>query len=245
MPVGLVDKTPHGGWLLICMMSFLSSFTAVWFAIFVFWGLPLFWLSLHLKRLAAPKQEPQWSRFCWQPTVFQTERDEVKGKNPFVNEEMLSETSLPTYVDCSRGVYRVAWCFGAGVWPCYHTYAYPFAFLIGYWFCCWTICWARLYRVLCATSYLQLWQPHYLAGSSSVQTSPEHFTWNSRGDPQFSRCWAGLKGTRRSQFLLSWQPCGVANRLNVCIRSFSAPVSTIELFQFSLSYLVASIVPLM
>jgi len=79
MSVGLVDKSPHGGWLLTYLMRFLSSSTVIWFAVFVFWGLPLFWLSLLLERLSGPKQVPLWSRLCWQLPVFQTERDEVLG----------------------------------------------------------------------------------------------------------------------------------------------------------------------
>jgi len=118
LPVGLVDKSPHGGWLLTYMMSFISSSTAIWFVVFVFWGLPLFWLSLLLKRQSAPKLEPLWSRFCWQLPVFQHGRDEVKGKALVVDEDLLSETSLATYFVLHRGVCRVAWCFGAGTWPC-------------------------------------------------------------------------------------------------------------------------------
>ena len=229
--VGLVDNTPPGGWLLTCMMRCPSSSNAVWFAVFVFWGLPLFWLSLLLERLADPKQEPLWSRFCWQQPVFLAERDEVKGKSLFVNEELFSETSLATYFDLSKGECRVAWCFGAGLRPCYCTYVYPFACLLGVWFYCWNIFWVRSSRVLCAISCLRLWQRRYLAGPPSVQASPEQFTWNSR-------CWVGPKGTLRSQFLFSWQTRGAASRLDAYIRSFCAPVSKIDQFECSLSSLV-------
>ena len=115
MPVGMIKKSPPGGWLLTYMMRFLSSTTAAWVAIFEFWGLPLFWLSLPLERLSALWQEPLCSRFCWQLPGFQIGRDEVKGKSLFVDEEMLSETSLIIYFDFSRGVCRVAWCFLAQV----------------------------------------------------------------------------------------------------------------------------------
>ena len=116
LPVGLVDETPHRGWFLNYVLIFLSSFTASWYVVVVFWGLPLIWLSLPLQRQFAPKQEPLWSSFCWQLLLCQHGRDEVKGKALVVNEDMLSETSVATYFVMSRGVCRVAWCFGAGTW---------------------------------------------------------------------------------------------------------------------------------
>ena len=94
------------GWFLTSMMIFLSSTTAAWVAVFEIWGTPLIWLSLPLARLSALRQEPLWSRYCWQLPAFQTGRDEVMGKKL-----LLSETSLVLYIDGSRGVCRVAWCF--------------------------------------------------------------------------------------------------------------------------------------
>jgi len=41
MPVGMVDKSPHGGWLFTYMMRILSSSSAAWFAFFMYWGSPL------------------------------------------------------------------------------------------------------------------------------------------------------------------------------------------------------------
>jgi len=116
LPVGLADESPHGGWLSTYMLSFLASSTAIWFVVIVFWGLPLIWLSLPLKRQSAPKQRPLWSRFCWQLPLCPPGRDEVKGKAPGVNEDMLSEISRATYFVQYRGVCRVDWCFGAGTW---------------------------------------------------------------------------------------------------------------------------------
>jgi len=117
-PVGMVDN-PHGGWLFTIMMRILSSPFAAWIAFFVSWGLPLFWLSLLLERSTAPKHDPLWSRFCWQLTVFQVVWDEVKGKNPAVYEELLSETTLATFLVLSRGICSLVRWFGTGTWQSY------------------------------------------------------------------------------------------------------------------------------
>jgi len=113
------------GWFLTSMMIFLVSPTAAWVAIFEIWdtpliawvviaevwGPPLFWLSLPLDRLTALRQEPLWCRCCWQLLAFQIGRDEVTGKTLFVDEDLLSETSLFIYFEVSRGGGRVACCF--------------------------------------------------------------------------------------------------------------------------------------
>ena len=99
------------GWLVTYMLDFFSSITAAWVVIAEVWGPPLFWLSLPLDRLTALRQEPLWSRFCWQLLAFQIGRDEVTGKSLFVDEDLLSETSLVIYFEVSRGGGRVACWF--------------------------------------------------------------------------------------------------------------------------------------
>jgi len=115
MLVGMIEKSPTGGWLMTYMMSALSITTAAWVVVFEYWGLPLFWLSLPLERLSALRQDPLCSYFCWQLTVFQIGGDEVKGKSLLVDEEILSETSSAIYCDFSGNICRVAWCFVAQV----------------------------------------------------------------------------------------------------------------------------------
>jgi len=95
----------------ISMLAFFFSITAAWVVIAEVWGPPLFWLSLPLDRLAAQRQEPLWSRLCWQLLVFQIGRDEVTGKTLMVDEDLLSETSLGINFEASRGGGRVVCCF--------------------------------------------------------------------------------------------------------------------------------------
>jgi len=119
MPVGMVVKPPHSRWLFTYLKRIISSSSAVGFALCVYWGLPFVWLSLLLERLIAPKQEPMWFRFCWQFSFFQIVRDEVKGKKPFVYEDMLSETSIASLLDLSRDICMFVWCLGTDSWPYY------------------------------------------------------------------------------------------------------------------------------
>ena len=114
----LVKPTLSCGWLLAYMMRLLCSSTATWVAVFECWGFPLSWLFLPLERLFALRQDPLWYCFCWHLHTFQIGRDEVTGKNLFVNEELLSETAFVNLFEVSRGVCRVVWVFfGAGPWP--------------------------------------------------------------------------------------------------------------------------------
>ena len=92
IPDGMVANL-HGGWCFTFLMRIFSSSIATWVALFVYWGLPLCWLSLLLGRLAAPKHDPLWSRFCWRLAVAQMVRDEEKGK-PSVYEDFQSETAI-------------------------------------------------------------------------------------------------------------------------------------------------------
>ena len=118
MTDGIVDNLPEGG-LFSIMMKIFNSPLAAWVALCVYWGLTLFWLSLLLERLAAPKHDPLWSRFCWQLVVFQIDRDEVTGKNPYVYEDLLSETSIAPFLALSRGNCLLVRWFGAGTWQSY------------------------------------------------------------------------------------------------------------------------------
>ena len=123
LTIVLVKPTLNCGWVLAYMMRLLSSIIATWVVVIECCGLPLFWLSLPLERLFALRQEPLWSRICWQLRTFQIGRDEVKGKILVVDEELLSETSFATLFEVSRGVCRVEWCFlmqvcGPGVSGC-------------------------------------------------------------------------------------------------------------------------------
>ena len=91
---GMVGKPPQGEWFHRFLMKPDSGFTESWVVLFMFWDFPLCWLSLLLGRLAALKHDPLWSRFCWRLAVSQMDRDEVKGKNPSVYEDFLSETAI-------------------------------------------------------------------------------------------------------------------------------------------------------
>jgi len=113
MPVGMVDNL-HGGWLFTIMMRIFSSPFAAWVAFFVYWGLPLFWLSLLLGRLAASKHDPLWSRFCWQLAVFQIVWDEVKGNNPSVYKDLPSETTIAPFLVFSKDICSLVRWFGTG-----------------------------------------------------------------------------------------------------------------------------------
>ena len=53
----LVGQNPHGGCLQTCMMRLCSRPPTVRFVFFLYWGLPLFWLSLLQGRLIALKHE--------------------------------------------------------------------------------------------------------------------------------------------------------------------------------------------
>ena len=55
LPVGMVGKSPYGGWFFTYMMRIPSSSCAAWLAFSVYWGLPSFWLSQLLERLNALK----------------------------------------------------------------------------------------------------------------------------------------------------------------------------------------------
>ena len=111
----LVGQTPHRGWLQTCMMRLCSRPPTVRFVFFLYWGLPLFWLSLLQGRLIALKHELLCSCLCWQLYVFPMGGDEVKGKSPFVYEDMLSETSLDFVLDNLLDPYRII-CMA--VWQC-------------------------------------------------------------------------------------------------------------------------------
>jgi len=91
---GMVGKPPPGVWFLRPLMESDSELSESWVALFVIRGLPSFWLSLRLGRWAAPKHVPLWFCFCWRLADSQMDRDEVKGKNPSVYEDYLSETAI-------------------------------------------------------------------------------------------------------------------------------------------------------
>jgi len=103
------------------MMRLCSRPPIVRFVFFLYWGLPLFWLSLLQGRLTALKHEPLCSCLCWQLYVFQMGGDEVKGKSPSVYEDMLSETGLKFLLDNLLDPYRiicmVVWKFGTSLQP--------------------------------------------------------------------------------------------------------------------------------
>jgi len=125
--LNLVGQTPYGGWLHTCMMDICSRPLTVRFGFFLYWGLPLFWLSLLQGRLIALKHEPLCSCLCWQLYVFQMGGDEVKGKSPFVYEDFLSETSLDflldNFLDPDRIICMAVWHFGTSRQPSFsqHT----------------------------------------------------------------------------------------------------------------------------
>ena len=112
---GMADSI-HGGWSVTLMTRILSSPIETWVTIFVYWGLPLSWLSLLLGRSTAPKHDPLWSCFCWRMAVSQVVRDEVKGWNPPVYADFLSETAIVPYLVFSVGTCWLFRWFSTGIW---------------------------------------------------------------------------------------------------------------------------------
>jgi len=90
----MLDHPSFGGWLTPWLMMIFYSHLFFGFALCLHWTFPGLLLSLPLASKFAPTLVVSHTCVCWLLACGQQGREEVRGKNPTVYDEIISETNM-------------------------------------------------------------------------------------------------------------------------------------------------------